>query len=410
MFKFLHAADLHMDSPLAGLTSLGEDIAKTVATASRKAFKRMLDLARSEKIQFMVISGDILDGAIRDHGTIQFLLNELGVLAQTIPVYLIRGNHDALNTAGTGMIWPANVFELAGDQASTLMVHGIPVAIHGQSFKERATQENLVRGYPAAVANHFNIGILHTSLAGADSSHDRYAPTSVDELVGKGYQYWALGHIHKREIIRSGSPWIVYPGNIQGRSVRETGPRGCAIVRVDSTLNASTEFMDLDEVRFHEVEVDLTGVDSIDHWGDKLRDSVKQLPWANANAIRIRFTGNADASTVLPPGALLRQEVRQRLAGLGKSAVLEKIKIECATAASAAGLLADEEQLFADIIHDWKANPEILKNTLKDDEDIIALTEKLERIITNEAEVDALINNIDNLDSVIQVLRGNSQD
>jgi DNA repair exonuclease SbcCD nuclease subunit len=113
MFKFLHAADLHMDSPLAGLTSLGEDIAKTVATASRKAFKRMLDLARSEKVQFMVISGDILDGAIRDHGTIQFLLNELGVLAQTIPVYLIRGNHDALNTAGTGMIWPVNVFEQA---------------------------------------------------------------------------------------------------------------------------------------------------------------------------------------------------------------------------------------------------------------------------------------------------------
>jgi DNA repair exonuclease SbcCD nuclease subunit len=410
MFKFLHAADLHMDSPLAGLTSLGEDIAKTVATASRKAFKRMLDLARSEKVQFMVISGDILDGAIRDHGTIQFLLNELGVLAQTIPVYLIRGNHDALNTAGTGIIWPANVFELAGDQASTLMVHGIPVAIHGQSFKERATQENLVRGYPAAVENHFNIGILHTSLAGLDATHDRYAPTSVDELVGKGYHYWALGHIHKREIIRGGSPWIVYPGNIQGRSVRETGPRGCAIVRVDSTLNASAQFVDLDEVRFHEVEVDLTGVDSIDHWGDKLRDSVKHLPWANANAIRIRFTGNADASNVLPPGALLRQEVRQRLAGLGKSAVLEKIKIECATASSAAGLLANEEDLFAEIIADWKANPELLKNTLKDDEDIMALTKKLERIITNEAEVDALINNIDNLDSVIQVLQGKSQD
>ena len=410
MFKFLHAADLHMDSPLAGLTSLGEDIAKTVATASRKAFKRMLDLARSEKVQFMVISGDILDGAIRDHGTIQFLLNELGVLAQTIPVYLIRGNHDALNTAGTGMIWPANVFELAGDQPTTLIVPNIPVAIHGQSFKERATQENLVRGYPAAVANHFNIGILHTSLAGLDATHDRYAPTSVDELVGKGYHYWALGHIHKREIIRGGSPWIVYPGNIQGRSVRETGPRGCAIVRVDSTLNASAQFVDLDEVRFHEVEVDLTGVDSIDHWGDKLRDSVKHLPWANANAIRIRFTGNADASTVLPPGALLRQEVRQRLAGLGKSAVLEKIKIECATEASAAGLLANEEDLFAEIIADWKANPELLKNTLKDDEDIMALTKKLERIITNEAEVDALINNIDNLDSVIQVLRGKSQD
>jgi DNA repair exonuclease SbcCD nuclease subunit len=267
-----------------------------------------------------------------------------------------------------------------------------------------------VRGYPAAVENHFNIGILHTSLAGLDATHDRYAPTSVDELVGKGYHYWALGHIHKREIIRGGSPWIVYPGNIQGRSVRETGPRGCAIVRVDSTLNASAQFVDLDEVRFHEVEVDLTGVDSIDHWGDKLRDSVKHLPWANANAIRIRFTGNADASTVLPPGALLRQEVRQRLAGLGKSAVLEKIKIECATASSAAGLLANEEDLFAEIIADWKANPELLKNTLKDDEDIMALTKKLERIITNEAEVDALINNIDNLDSVIQVLQGKSQD
>jgi len=410
MFKFLHAADLHMDSPLAGLTSLGEDIAKTVATASRKAFKRMLDLARSEKVQFMVISGDILDGAIRDHGTIQFLLNELGVLAQTIPVYLIRGNHDALNTAGTGMIWPANVFELAGDQPTTLIVPNIPVAIHGQSFKERATQENLVRGYPAAVANHFNIGILHTSLAGLDATHDRYAPTSVDELVGKGYHYWALGHIHKREIIRGGSPWIVYPGNIQGRSVRETGPRGCAIVRVDSTLNASSEFVDLDEVRFHEVDVDLTGVHSANRWADKLRDSVKHLPWANANAIRVRFTGNADASTVLPPGALLRQEVRQTLAGLGKSAVLEKIKIECATAASAAGLLANEEDLFAEIIADWKANPELLKNTLKDDEDIMALTKKLERIITNEAEVDALINNIDNLDSVIQVLQGKSQD
>ncbi|MCY2950014.1 MAG: hypothetical protein NTZ71_17735, partial [Planctomycetota bacterium] len=146
-----------------------------------------------------------------------------------------------------------------------------------------------------------------------------------------------------------------------------------------------------------------------DHWGDKLRDSVKHLPWANANAIRIRFTGNANASTVLPPGALLRQEVRQRLAGLGKSAVLEKIKIECATAASAAGLLADEEQLFADIVGCWKSNPESLQSTLKGDDDIIALTRRLRRSFPNDYEVEAMIKNIDNIDSVIQVLRGKAQ-
>ena len=138
-------------------------------------------------------------------------------------------------------------------------MNGHPVVIHGRGFPNRAVPENLVPDYPKAVPSMFNLGLLHTSLTGLPG-HDTYAPCTVNDLSGKGYGYWALGHIHQPEIV-SKDPWIVFAGNCQGRHVRETGPRGCQLVTVNDSLDVvSADSYPLDVVRWQVLEIDLSGV------------------------------------------------------------------------------------------------------------------------------------------------------
>lgn len=398
MFKFLHAADLHMDSPLKGLSELDPTLAEQVRFASRKAFEKLVQLAKDEKVAFVLLAGDILDGAITDHGTIQFLLNRLGDLAQTTPVYVIRGNHDAVNQLGSALVWPRNVHQFGGDKPSTQLLPDLRVAIHGQSFASRAVEENLAAHYPPAEACFFNIGILHTSLAGAEG-HDTYAPVSPEQLLQKKYDYWALGHIHKRSLVREGNPWIVFPGNIQGRSIKETGPRGCALVRVDDSLRAKVEFVDLDCVRFHELAVDLTGLNLLEELEDRIREAVDRLILSGVTAVRIRLVGVTRLAGELAANARLDHDIRQRLSGLGKGIVLEKLKVECVLPADLASISEEDGVLFGEVVSDWMANPGSLNTLLKEDKDYQDLRKKLERILS-QPEVDSLLDPSDVLDCI----------
>ena len=104
------------------------------------------------------------------------------------------------------------------------MLEDLGLAVHGQGFAKREVTEDLSSAYPQADPHLFNIGLLHTCLDGKPG-HEPYAPCTVDGLRSKGYQYWALGHVHNREVV-SQDPWIVFPGNIQGRHARETGSQG----------------------------------------------------------------------------------------------------------------------------------------------------------------------------------------
>jgi DNA repair exonuclease SbcCD nuclease subunit len=260
MIRFIHAADAHIDSPLKGLEAHDGTPVAIIRGATRRAFENLIKLAIDEDVDFMVIAGDLYDGDWKDYSTGLFLRGQMVLLRDKgIEVYLIAGNHDAASVINRKLSLPDNVHVFSTKTAESKEVAGLPVVIHGHGFPNRAVPENLAIGYPIAVPNKFNIGLLHTSLTGR-SGHDTYAPCSDIDLRQKDYDYWALGHIHQPEVI-SQDPWIVFAGNCQGRDARETGPRGCQLVTVnDSQIVDSVEWRDLDVVRWHVLEIDLAGV------------------------------------------------------------------------------------------------------------------------------------------------------
>ena len=262
MFRFIHAADPHLDSPLRGLEAHEGAPVETLRGATRKAFENLVNLAIDEAVDFVVIAGDLYDGDWKDYSTGLFFRGQMVRLeAKKIPVYLIAGNHDAASVISKKLTLPENVHVFSTRTAETMEVPGLAAVIHGRGFPHRAVPENLAVDYPAAVPGKFNLGLLHTSLTGRPD-HDTYAPCSEQDLRNKGYAYWALGHIHQPEVI-SEDPWIVFAGNCQGRHARETGPRGCRLVTVKDSLEvASAEWHDLDVVRWQAVEVPLAGVEN----------------------------------------------------------------------------------------------------------------------------------------------------
>ena len=261
MFRFIHAADAHLDSPLEGLEVHEGAPIELLRGATRRAFANLVQLALDEAVDFLVIVGDIYDGDWKDYSTGLYFRGQMVRLRDKgIPVFLIAGNHDAASVISKRLGLPENVHVFSTRAAESIEVEGHPVVIHGRGFPNRAVPENLVTEYPSAVPGKFNVGLLHTSLTGRPG-HDAYAPCSEADLREKGYGYWALGHIHQPEVI-SQDPWIVFAGNCQGRHARETGPRGCRLVTVNDSLEvASAEWHSLDVVRWQQVEVDFTGVE-----------------------------------------------------------------------------------------------------------------------------------------------------
>ena len=241
---------MHEEAPLEDLRG-----------ATRRATTSLVDLALAEQVDFVIIAGDIFDGDWPDVGTGLFFNKQMGRLQKAdIPVYLIKGNHDAESVITGALTYPSNVHEFSTAKVESMTIDSLPVALHGRGFPERKLTENIVPEYPKAVPGKYNIGLLHTSLAGS-SDHDTYAPCSLDELELSGYDYWALGHIHIPEI-KCKNPWIAYSGNTQGRHIRETGERGCFLVSVSDAGETSAEFCTLDCVRWFRLEVDITGVDT----------------------------------------------------------------------------------------------------------------------------------------------------
>lgn len=271
MFRFLHTADLHLDSPLRGLGSREGAPVEELRGASRRALDLLVELAKSEKVDFVIIAGDIYDRDWKDYSTGLFFRSRMARLNEAgIPVYMISGNHDAASVISRKLSLPDNVTVFSSRSPETFDVPGLPVALHGMSFPNRAVDENLVPRYPEPIAEKFNIGILHTSLAGA-AGHDTYAPCSVSDLTQKGYDYWALGHIHQPEVIAQ-DPWIVFPGNIQGRHARECGERGCVIVTVDDSSKVSSlKKFPLDLIRWSTIEVNVSNSESVEEVFTEIR-------------------------------------------------------------------------------------------------------------------------------------------
>ncbi len=261
MIRFIHAADSHIDSPLKGLDAHDGAPVDTLRGATRRAFENLVELAISEKVDFLLLAGDIYDGDWKDYSSGLFFRRQMvRLLENGIPVYLVTGNHDAASVISKKLSLPDNVHVFSTRTAESLNVPEHPVVIHGRGFPHRAVPENLAINYPSAVPGKFNVGLLHTSLTGR-AGHDTYAPCSEKDLAQKGYAYWAMGHIHQPEIV-SRDPWIVFAGNSQGRNAGETGPRGCWLVTVNDSLEVeSVDRHTLDVVRWRLLEINLTGVD-----------------------------------------------------------------------------------------------------------------------------------------------------
>ena len=262
MIRFIHAADPHLDSPLQGLEAHEGAPVEVLRGATRRAFENLVNLAIEESVDFVVIAGDLYDGDWKDYSTGLFFRAQMVRLqSKGTPVYLIAGNHDAASVITKKLSLPENVNVFSTRTTESLEVAGHPITIHGRGFPNRAVPENLASEYPMALPGRFNLGLLHTSLTGRPG-HDTYAPCSVAELREKGYGYWALGHIHQPEVINK-DPWIVFAGNCQGRHIKETGQRGCRLVTVSDSLQvAGVEWRSLDVVRWEELNVDLSGVET----------------------------------------------------------------------------------------------------------------------------------------------------
>lgn len=261
MFRFLHAADLHLDSPLRRLQRYEGAPLEQIRGASRQALERLVDLARQRQVDFVLIAGDVYDGDWQDYQSGLFFANQMARLGQAgIPVVMIRGNHDAQSVITRRLPLPENVTLLAAEAPQTWRHPALDVAVHGQSFLHREVTDDLAAGYPDPLPGLFNIGLLHTCASGqAVGDHAAYAPCSVAELAAKGYDYWALGHVHDRRCLCDDPP-IWFSGNLQGRHPKETGAKGCLLVEVDDAGSCDVTFQPVDVFRWQWLQVDLSQV------------------------------------------------------------------------------------------------------------------------------------------------------
>ena len=273
MFKFIHTADIHLDSPLKGLSKYEGAPQDKIREATRRALANLVKLAIDQQVAFVLIAGDIYDGDWKDFNTGLYFASQMSRLREAnIPVVMIRGNHDAASVMSHDVRLPENVAVLSHEKPESFRLETLGVSIHGQGFANKAVTKNLAKHYPPADPGQFNIGLLHTSVEGSQG-HEPYAPCSLADLENKGYDYWALGHVHQRTVLCEDPP-IIFSGNIQGRHIRETGAKGCMLVTVNSQGEVDTEFRSLDVFRWAVCEVNATGCRSTDEVVDRFAQAV----------------------------------------------------------------------------------------------------------------------------------------
>ncbi len=266
-FTFVHCADLHLDSPFAGLHAMEPEIARVLRRATFQAFDNIIDLAVREKADFLIVAGDVYDSANRSlYAQIRFRESLRRAAEAGLQCFIAHGNHDPLSDWDAELTLPEAVHRFPGDEVQCQAVRRegeVLAHLYGISYPIREIRENLVPRFPQEGAGPFAIGVLHGNVGG-DPEHDSYAPCSLADLLSRRLDYWALGHIHNARILREADPCVVYPGTPQGRSVREPGERGCYLVRVDQAGGITLEFVATDTVRWYVENLDIGGLATLD--------------------------------------------------------------------------------------------------------------------------------------------------
>lgn len=327
--RILHAADLHIDSPLGGLSAYEGAPVEEIRGATRRATENLVETAIAREVDLVVVAGDVFDGDWRDYSTGLFWVGQLARLNDAgIPVVLITGNHDAASIVSQSLTLPPNAALLSNAHPEVFVIDDLDLAVVGQGYATRVVTEDLAAGYPTADPGLFTVGLLHTSLDGRPG-HDAYAPTTLDTLRSKGYGYWGLGHVHQREVIAT-DPWIVFPGNLQGRHARETGPKGATLVTVESGQVVDVEAIALDVARFTICEVDAAALGHRDDVVGAVAERFAQTcidAGARLSVARVRIVGASPAHEDLwsdPHG--FEAEVRSAAQQAGRLWV-EKVKL-----------------------------------------------------------------------------------
>ncbi|PAE42637.1 metallophosphoesterase family protein [Bacillus sp. 7884-1] len=260
--SFIHAADLHLDSPMVGLKHLPANILSRVRESTFTALGKLTSAAIDNNVDFVILAGDLYDGEDRSLRAQSRFRNEMKKLSQKgIPVYVIHGNHDHLSGSWVHLDMPSNVHFFSSDVEMKIFhtKRGEKVHLYGFSYLQRHILDKRIDDYQKQERADFHIGILHGN-EGGGTDHDNYAPFTIKDLHEKEFDYWALGHIHKRMIL-SETPPIIYPGNLQGRNKKEVGVKGCYCITLNE-LEAKKEFVATSDVVWEEVSVDAASAQS----------------------------------------------------------------------------------------------------------------------------------------------------
>jgi len=335
-FRFIHAADIHLDSPLQTLALRDPALADLIGTATRQALVRIIDLCLDEQVDALVLAGDLYDGSQTSMKTARFLADQIGRLhAAGLRTFVIRGNHDAMSKITPELVWPDSV-KLYRGHAEAVPVQrsatDVPIHFHGVSFAQPHALDSLLGKYKPAVAGAINIGILHTSLGGAPG-HDRYAPCSVADLRATGFDYWALGHIHRRAVdAQAGASTIVMPGMPQGRDIGEAGAKSVTLVTIHDDRSVTIEERFTSVAQFERLTIDVTAITDwaalIHRLGRDLSDA-KNAVFADHLVVRPRLTGQTPlAWQIRRDRDLLRAELDKLCETIG-SCWVEHIEIDC---------------------------------------------------------------------------------
>ena len=275
--RFFHVADLHLDSPFKGVTSMPDHLLNTLRESTFEAFQTLIQRTVQEKPDFILIVGDIYDGEDRSlRAQLKFQQGMETLNIHQIPVFLCHGNHDHLSGKWTRFQLPPNVHVFQKETEKThIKIRQNDVYITGFSYKERHIKDSMITSYEvASELDAFHIGMLHGSLAG-DTTHAVYAPFTKEELLSKNYDYWALGHIHKRQLLHSDPP-IVYSGNIQSRHRNEKGPKGFYDVTLEKG-DAQLGFIQTSAIIYDQIECSCRDIVHANEWFEAVDEVIENF-------------------------------------------------------------------------------------------------------------------------------------
>ena len=286
-FSFVHAADLHLGSRFKEVTVTDPENGRRMQESVSRSFERIVDGTR-DRTDFMVVSGDLYDEAYMSPRTRYRFAQAAERYGK--PVFVVKGNHDFGETWEDSVPYPPNVHVFPSEPKTfSMTIRGRRVDVTGVSYAEWHTTENLAVKLKGS-SEAFTIGVVHCSVREVADS-DEYAPCRTDDLIGRGVDYWALGHIHRRTVVREANPAVVYPGNIQGRNPRETGEKGCYIVDVKGD-EVSTEFLPTQEILWLDAVADISGLND-------LNSLLKPLRFPKGSIVSLTIRGRGPLNRVV---------------------------------------------------------------------------------------------------------------